>query len=85
MKRHKKLLSVLLILALVLTLCISFAFASTGVLTRNLEYMDLKIKLNGTLITPKDANGTVVEPFAINGTTYLPIRAVAGALGLTVG
>ena len=51
MKNHKKLISVLLVLALVLTLCVSFAFASTGIVPKNLEYMDLKIKLNGEIIT----------------------------------
>ena len=85
MKNHKKLISVLLVLALVLTLCVSFAFASTGIVPKNLEYMDLKIKLNGEIITPKDVTGKIVEPFAIEGTTYLPIRAIAGALGLNVG
>lgn len=85
MKQHKKLVSVLLVLALVLALCVSFAFASTGVVPKNLEYMNLKIKLNGEIITPKDVTGKIVEPFAIEGTTYLPIRAIAGALGLDVG
>lgn len=26
-----------------------------------------------------------MEPFILDGTTYLPVRAVAGALGLGVG
>ena len=85
MKHRKKLLSVFLVLALVVTLCVSFAFATTGNVSKTLNYMDLKISLNGSIITPRDANGNIVEPFAIDGTTYLPIRAVAGALGLDVG
>ena len=47
-------------------------------------YRDIKIKLDGTEITPKDANGKTVEPFIIDGTTYLPVRAVGEAMGLDV-
>ncbi len=47
-------------------------------------YRDIKIVLDGTLIIPRDANGDVVDPFILNGTTYLPLRAVAGALGLGI-
>lgn len=50
-----------------------------------LDYTGIKIKLNGQMVTPKDANGAPVEPFAISGTTYLPVRGVASALGLEVG
>ncbi|WP_343121170.1 copper amine oxidase N-terminal domain-containing protein [Intestinimonas butyriciproducens] len=49
-----------------------------------LDYTGIKITLNGAAVTPKDANGNAVEPFAIEGTTYLPVRAVANALGLGV-
>lgn len=47
-------------------------------------YRDIKIVLDGTLLIPRDANGEVVDPFILNGTTYLPLRAVAGALGLGI-
>ena len=78
------------VIALVLSLCIVIsmfalpALAKTGKQTAELAYRDIKIILNGNLITPKDANGKVVEPFIIDGTTYLPLRAVAEALGLNV-
>lgn len=49
-----------------------------------LNYADIQITLNGQPIVPTDAAGEPVEPFAINGTTYLPVRAVATALGLDV-
>ncbi len=52
--------------------------------TAELFYNNIKISLNGQEITPKDANGNYVEPFIINGTTYLPVRAVANALGINV-
>ena len=49
-----------------------------------LDYTGIKITLDGRTITPTDANGNAVEPFAISGTTYLPVRAVANAMGLNV-
>ena len=49
-----------------------------------LEFSDIKITMNGQPVVPKDANGKVVEPFTIDGTTYLPVRGIAGALGLNV-
>ena len=47
-------------------------------------YRDIRVFVDGGEIVPKDANGKVVEPFIYNGTTYLPIRAVAEALGKDV-
>lgn len=49
-----------------------------------LNYQDIKITLNGELVTPKDGAGNIVEPFTIDGTTYLPVRAIANAMGLEV-
>lgn len=49
-----------------------------------LSYQDIKITLNGEPVEPKDGAGNVVEPFAMDGTTYLPVRAIANALGLEV-
>ncbi len=49
-----------------------------------LNYNDIKITLDGKAVTPKDATGKAVEPFTIDGTTYLPVRAVADAVGLNV-
>lgn len=47
-------------------------------------YNNIKIKIDGVTITPKDANGNIVEPFTIDGTTYLPVRAIAEALNMEV-
>lgn len=47
-------------------------------------YNNIKIYVDGGEIVPKDANGNLVEPFIMNGTTYLPVRAVASALGKDV-
>lgn len=44
----------------------------------------IKIVVDGKKINPKDSNGNTVEPMICNGTTYLPVRAVADALGKAV-
>ena len=46
--------------------------------TRN--YNDIKITIDGNPVITNDAT----EPFIIDGTTYLPVRALAEALGLNV-
>lgn len=52
-----------------------------------ITYRSLSIVVNGSEIAPCDEKGVSTEPFIRNedGSTYLPIRAVAGALGLDVG
>lgn len=47
-------------------------------------YNDIKIEIDGSRVTPKDGNGKQVDPFTVDGTTYLPVRAVAQALGKNV-
>lgn len=56
----------------------------TGKQTIDVDYLDIKLVVNGKEVTPKDVNGNVVEPFAYQGTTYLPVRAVGEALGKSV-
>ena len=58
--------------------------AATGSRNVRVDYSDIKLVVNGTTVTPKDSAGNVVEPFTIDGTTYLPVRAVANALGMDV-
>lgn len=60
------------------------AAAATGAVNLSATYRNIKITLNGSELTPKDANGKTVEPFIVDGTTYLPVRAVSEALGLDV-
>ncbi len=60
------------------------AMATVGTSSANLTYNDIKVTLDGVPVNLVDADGNAVEPFIINGTTYLPVRAVAGALGLDV-
>lgn len=76
-------------LALAVALCLglgTIAIAANNIRTAMIEanYMNIKLVVDGVEVTPKDANGSTVEPFASNGTTYLPVRAVANALGKDV-
>lgn len=63
---------------------IGTAAATVGKKTVEVDYNNIKVTMNGAPVNLVDANGNAVEPFSINGTTYLPVRAVAGALGLGV-
>lgn len=60
------------------------ALASSGSKSITAVYRDIKVSVNNTLASLTDANGNPVEPFIYNGTTYLPVRAVATALGQQV-
>ena len=83
MNKTNRILTVVLILAIVCTLA-GPAVASN--LTRNatLTYRNIHITLDGAEVLPTDVNGNDVEPFIIDGTTYLPVRGIATALGLNV-
>ncbi len=59
-------------------------YAATNTKTIEAWYNNIKIVIDGQEIQPVDANGNTVEPFISNGTTYLPVRAVASALGKEV-
>ena len=65
-------------------LCSSAAFAQSIEKTITAVYNNIKIIVNGEEITPTDVNGNIVEPFIADGTTYLPVRALANALGQEV-
>lgn len=83
MKKEWKGFAIGFIVAVLMFSTIIPAVASTSrQVTAN--YNDIKITLDNVEVVPKDANGNVVEPFIIDGTTYLPVRAVANALGLNV-
>ena len=75
-------------LGVVLTLVISTfvvpALAANMIRNAELHYRDVKITLDGEPLVPTDVNGNSVEPFLMEGSTYLPLRAVAEALGLDV-
>jgi hypothetical protein len=81
MKNSKRILSLALALILVFALSLPAA-AKQGSPAVSIAYRGIKITLDGKKIVPVDAAGKAVEPFIMAGTTYLPVRAVAGALGL---
>ncbi len=65
---------------------VSVCFAAGSNYTKQLtaNYVGIQLVVDGVSYEPKDANGNVVEPFIVDGTTYLPVRAVAEALGKEV-
>ena len=71
-------------LSVAVILCSTTVFADSISKTVTAVYNNIKIMVDGKEITPKDQNGNTVEPFIIDGTTYLPVRAVASALGKEV-
>lgn len=73
------------LICLLLVSLIGSAAATVGRKTVEVDYNNIKVTMNGKAVVLADANGNAVEPFAISGTTYLPVRAVATALGLQVG
>ena len=85
MKMSKNFRRMLLVAAAALLL-VGTAAAASAVTKKTIEasYMDIKLVVDGVEVTPKDAAGKVVEPFMSEGTTYLPVRAVAEALGKEV-
>ena len=80
----KKTIVIPIIVVLLLALAVT-AFASTGAVSKTITYRNIKITLDGKELTPKDVNGTPTEPFIMDDSTYLPVRAVAEALGIDVG
>ena len=72
-------LSAILLIALA-----TAAYAAARHESLEVFFNNIRIVVNGELITPRDGLGNVVEPFIVDGTTFLPVRAVADALGQTV-
>lgn len=72
-------------LTAVLLLCLALpALASGGTVTWDSVFVGAKIVIDGETLEPKDVNGKTVDAVIYKGTTYLPVRAVATALGLSV-
>ncbi len=59
-------------------------FAYDGTQDIQATFKNIKVYIDGAELTPKDALGNTLEPFIYNGSTYLPIRAVAEAVGKEV-
>jgi hypothetical protein len=78
MRNFKSLIAGLIIGIMLMTA----VFASTQ--TIEAFFNNIKISLDGKAVELTDASGNPVDPFIYNGTTYLPVRAVADALGMEV-
>ena len=59
------------------------AAASSETVEKTLTYRGISIYLNGVRLAPADEKGQATEPFIMDDTSYLPLRAVASALGLS--
>lgn len=73
----------------IFTACLIFGLigsvsAKVGKITREVEYRNIKVSLDGKTLDLRNAAGEKVEPFMFDGTNYLPVRALAEALGLRV-
>lgn len=66
---------------LLFTLVLMLVFASIPTFAAS-DYVT--IILDGEELVPKDVSGNIVRPILVKGTTYLPVRAVAEALDLTI-
>ncbi|MBR5489917.1 MAG: copper amine oxidase N-terminal domain-containing protein [Oscillospiraceae bacterium] len=81
----KRLLALALVIVLAMSLCLSAFASNIRTVQTEIYYRKIKIVINDVLISPCDEKGNSTEPFIMNDTTYLPVRAIAGALGLKVG
>lgn len=60
------------------------AYSAVGA-ARNITVDEgIRMQMNNTAFVPKDAKGNAVSPFLYNGTTYVPMRPLCEAIGLTV-
>jgi hypothetical protein len=85
MKKNQKLAYMALGALLALIISITAPVLAASVQRQiTAHFNDIKIYVDGVLITPRDVNGNIVEPFISDGTTYLPVRAVGEAFGKTV-
>lgn len=82
-ERTKGFLSGLLAAALLVGF-VGTAAATVGKVTKEVDYNDIGVTLNGKDVALVNTKGEIVEPFSIDGTIYLPLRPVANALGLDV-
>lgn len=65
-------------------LVMGVAYSAVGA-SRNIAVEEgIRMQINNTAFVPKDAKGNPVSPFLYNGTTYVPMRPLCEAVGLTV-
>ncbi len=74
-----------IILALALMLVFSTVVFAARKVNITVTYDNVKVVVDGRQVQfGKDSKGKQIEPFIYNGTTYLPLRAVAEAVGKEV-
>lgn len=81
--KKKSFFAGMLTMLLIVTLVVPAA-ATVGKVTKELEYRNISVTLDGVKLDLKNAKGEPVEPFMFEGTNYLPVRALAESLGLNV-
>lgn len=86
MKKQKRLITAIAAMLCAAIMCGAAFAAGSATTMKTIEayYSGIKLVVDGVEVTPKDANGKVVDPFVSDGTTYLPVRALANALGKEV-
>lgn len=84
MKQHRRKVTAVLSALLLTGILLGSASAASGKVMQEIEYRNVKVSLNGEILDLRNAAGEPVEPFLFGGTNYLPVRALAEALGLHV-
>jgi hypothetical protein len=79
----KRLLSIAVVVAFILSAFSMSAFASTGQKKITVTYKDSRISYNGRVAGMRDSKGNELKSFQYNSQEYVPIRAIAGSIGLT--
>lgn len=70
--------------ALVLSVVMLMSLTVSAIAIEAEEDSTVSVTVDGEDVELKDANGSELNPVMIDGSTYLPIRAIAEALGLDV-
>jgi len=81
---RKKLYCSVLVVSTLVVIFSSVVFAASSQSVASILNTTIKFTLNGNVWVPKNANGETLYPLTYNSTTYLPIRAVAEATGMSV-
>ena len=83
-KSWKSFVAGMLTMAMVFALGIPALAAGSTQTLKDVLVGGIRIVIDGQELHPTDAGGNPVNPMIYNGTTYLPVRAVATALGKAV-
>ncbi|MBN2221676.1 MAG: hypothetical protein JW708_05655, partial [Vallitaleaceae bacterium] len=85
MKLYKKMFALAMSACILGSTFVTTQAAGGYQIVEGTEDPGINICLNDLNIVNRNANGSAVFPVIINGSTYLPVRGVAAAAGLTVG